>query len=294
MANIRSMTGFGTHAVAQGTKMVRVEVRSVNGRFMELQLRLPRQLSAHELALRELVQGKVGRGSVTIQANLEDVGGPSGSELNWAGLADELRAIQRAAGIAGELTLTDLLRWSTGRKGDDSTDSAVTEDPCLKGTLLEAVSNALAEHDAFRQREGASLELDLLARLGRIEGAAAQIPTLARVHLEKVRENLEVRIREYLDGKEFDPARAVQEIGHMSERLDVQEEMTRLATHIEAFRKTLSDGGAVGKRIGFLLQEMLRETNTTGSKCQDSTITALVISMKEELEAIREQAANLE
>lgn len=292
MANIRSMTGFGTGASTRGAKMVRVDVRSVNGRFMELQLRLPRQLSAHEFALREQVQGKVGRGSVTIQANLEETGAAvAAGGVDWAKAAEELRAVQKMAGITGELKLSDLLRWSAGRKTDDSSEAV---DPALKDALLEAMSQALVEHDAFRQREGASLEQDLLARLARIEEAAAKIPGLARVHLEKIRETLETRIREYLDGKEFDPARVAQEIGHMSERLDVQEEMTRLATHIEAFRKTLSDGGAVGKRIGFLLQEMLRETNTTGSKCQDSTITALVISMKEELEAIREQAANLE
>ena len=291
MSNIRSMTGFGTAAAACGSKLVRVDVRSVNGRFMELQLRLPRQLSAHEFALREVVQGKVGRGSVTIQVNLEDTGAVVAGGTDWAKLADELRAIQKAAGIPGELSLADLIKWSASRKGDEPSE---TVDPALKDALLEAAAQALVEHDAFRQREGASLEQDLLTRLARIEDAAAKIPGLARANLEKVRENLETKIREYLEGKEIDGARVAQEIGHMSERLDVQEEMTRLATHIEAFRKTLSDGGAVGKRIGFLLQEMLRETNTTGSKCQESTITALVISMKEDLEAIREQAANLE
>ncbi len=291
MANIRSMTGFGTGAATLGTKLVRVDVRSVNGRFMELQLRLPRQLSPHEFALREVVQGKVGRGSVTVQATLEETGAAVAGETDWAKLADELRAIQKAAGLYGELTLADLIKWSASRKGDETTE---TIDPALKGALLEAAAQALVEHDAFRQREGAALEQDLLARLGRIEEAAGRIPALARANLEKVRETLEAKIREYLDGKEIDGARVAQEIGHMSERLDVQEEMTRLATHLAAFRKTLEDGGAVGKRIGFLLQELLRETNTTGSKCQEPTITSLVISMKEELEAIREQAANLE
>lgn len=291
MANIRSMTGFGTGSATRGSKMVRVDVRSVNGRFMELQLRTPRQISSHEFALRELVQGKVGRGSVTVQVSIEETGAPVAGGVDWAQVADELRAVQKAAGIGGELTISDLVRWSASRKSDDGIE---TVDPSLKESLLEAAAQALVEHDAFRQREGASLELDLLARLARIEDSAGRIPSLARANLDKIRENLEAKIKEYLDGKEFDPARVAQEIGHMSERLDVQEEMTRLATHIEAFRKTLNDGGPVGKRIGFLLQEMLRETNTTGSKCQDSTITALVISMKEDLEAIREQTANIE
>ena len=291
MDDVRSMTGFGIGSAKASNRLVRVEVRSVNGRFMELQLRLPRPLQSHEFPLRELVQGKVGRGSVTVQASVEETGEGRTGGMDWAQMARELREVSEAAGINGALTLADLLRWAAVRKGEETPESA---DVGLKDAFLEAGAQALREHQAFRIREGASLVTDIQTRLGRIEEAASQIPALARTTLEKVRETLETRIREYLDGKEFDEARIAQEIGHMSERLDVQEEMTRLATHIAAFRKTLTDGGAVGKRIGFLLQEMLRETNTTGSKCQDSTITALVISMKEDLEAIREQAANLE
>ncbi|HNY29257.1 MAG TPA: YicC family protein [Fibrobacteria bacterium] len=291
MTNIRSMTGFGTASATSGTRTVRLEVRSVNGRFMELQIRLPRALQSHEFALREVIQGKVGRGSVTVQCTLETSGEGQAGGVDWAKLAEELRDIRKAAGISDELLLSDLLRWAATRKVEDIPEP---NDPALKDALLVAAADALLEHDTFRQREGAALEADLLARLDRIEQAAGKIPSLARATLEKVRESLETRIREYLDGKEFDEARVAQEIGHMSERLDVQEEMTRLSTHIAAFRKTLSDGGAVGKRIGFLLQEMLRETNTTGSKCQDAAITSLVISMKEDLEAIREQALNLE
>lgn len=291
MTNIRSMTGFGTGSASAGTRTVRLEVRSVNGRFMELQIRLPRPLQTHEFALREVIQGKVGRGSVTVQGTLETSGEGQAGGVDWTRLAEELRDIRKAAGISDELILSDLLRWAATRKVEDLPEP---NDPALKDALLQAATAALVEHDAFRQREGEALEADLLTRLGRIEESACKIPALARATLEKVRENLETRIREYLDGKEFDEARVAQEIGHMSERLDVQEEMTRLSTHIAAFRKTLVDGGAVGKRIGFLLQEMLRETNTTGSKCQDASITALVISMKEDLEAIREQALNLE
>ncbi len=165
MANIRSMTGFGTGACTQGGKIVRVDVRSVNGRFMELQLRLPRQLSSHEFALREVVQGKVGRGSVTVQATLEDTGAVVASGVDWAKLAEELRAIQKVAGISGEITLSNLVKWSASRKGDEPSE---TVDPALKDALLEAAAQALVEHDAFRQREGASLEQDMLARLARI------------------------------------------------------------------------------------------------------------------------------
>ena len=292
---IRSMTGYGTASIEAGSRRITVDLRSVNGRFLETQLRLPRLLQSAESAVREALNGRVGRGSLTLSVNLDDLGGaesPQGSSKLKL-IADELRREARDAGFGSEVvSLSDVLRWAGMRKPETSESEPRVDE--LKEPLLECLEKALAEFEAFRVREGASLQVDLVARLERIETAAAAIPALAREHLQKVRENLESRIAEYLAGREIDPARIAQEIGHMSERLDVQEEMTRLATHLEAFRKTLQDGGAVGKRIGFLLQEMLRETNTTGSKCQEAAITSLVISMKEDLEAIREQALNLE
>lgn len=291
---IRSMTGFGTASVETGSHRLTVDLRSVNGRFLEAQIRLPRLLQPLESAVREALGGKVGRGSLTLATNLEDLssGTPGASNSRLAPLADELRREAIAAGFAPEtVTLSDVLLWAGNRKVESEPEPRAEE---FREALLGCVAFALAEFETFRLREGASLEADLRTRLDRVESGARAIPALARTHLEKVREGLETRIAEYLAGREIDPARIAQEIGHMSERLDVQEEMTRLATHIDAFRKTLDEGGAVGKRIGFLLQELLRETNTTGSKCQEAAITSIVISMKEDLEAIREQALNLE
>jgi uncharacterized protein (TIGR00255 family) len=292
---IRSMTGYGTASIEAGSRRITVDLRSVNGRFLETQLRLPRLLQSAESAVREALNGRVGRGSLTLSVNLDDLGSSEapqgGSKLKM--IADELRREARDAGFGSEVvSLSDVLRWAGMRKSETPDSEPRTED--LKEPLLECIEKALVEFEAFRLREGAALQADLDARLERIEASAGAIPALAREHLLKVRETLETRIAEYLAGREIDPARIAQEIGHMSERLDVQEEMTRLSTHIAAFRKTLQEGGAVGKRIGFLLQEMLRETNTTGSKCQEAAITSLVISMKEDLEAIREQALNLE
>lgn len=289
------MTGYGTASIEAGSRRITVDLRSVNGRFLETQLRLPKLLQSAESAVREALNGRVGRGSLTLSVNLDDLGSTDatqgGSKLKV--IADELRREARDAGFGSEVvSLSDVLRWAGMRKAEPAEGEARAED--LKEPLQECLEKALAEFETFRIREGASLQVDLVSRLERIETAAAAIPALAREHLLKVRENLETRIAEYLAGREIDPARIAQEIGHMSERLDVQEEMTRLSTHIAAFRKTLQDGGAVGKRIGFLLQEMLRETNTTGSKCQEAAITSLVIAMKEDLEAIREQALNLE
>lgn len=291
---IRSMTGYGTASIEVGTRRINIDLRSVNGRFLETQMRLPRAFQAAESAVRESLNGRVGRGSLTLTASFEDMGSSSesssSSRLKTA--VEELRHEALEAGFAPDsITLSDVLRWAGMRKSETDPEPRLED---FKAPLLSCIQKALAEFDAFRLREGASLETDLRTRLERIEKSAASIPGLARENLDKTRANLEAKIAEYLAGREIDEARIAQEIGHMSERLDVQEEMTRLATHIAAFRKTLEEGGAVGKRIGFLLQEMLRETNTTGSKCQEASITAIVISMKEDLEAIREQALNLE
>lgn len=291
---IRSMTGYGTASIDTGARRITIDLRSVNGRFLETQIRLPRAFQAAESAVREALNGRVGRGSLTLTASYEDLAtstaSPSSSRLGIA--TEELRREALEAGFSPDtISLSDALRWMGMRKSDTEPEPRVEE---FKDALLACVEKALVEFDAFRLREGAALEADLRTRLERIEKRASSIPDLSREHMGKVRANLEERIAEYLAGREVDSARIAQEIGHMSERLDVQEEMTRLATHIAAFRKTLDEGGAVGKRIGFLLQEMLRETNTTGSKCQEAAITAIVISMKEELEAIREQALNLE
>lgn len=291
---IRSMTGYGTATIESGSRRITIDLRSVNGRFLETQMRLPRALHPVESAIREALNGRVGRGSLTLTATIEDLasGGDSAGASKLRTIAEELRREAAEAGFSTEsVTLSDVLRWA-GMRRTESEPEARIED--LKDPVLACLDAALAEFDAFRLREGGALETDLRTRLERIEASSATIPPLARAHLEKVRANLEARIAEYLAGHEVDAGRVSQEIGHMSEKLDVQEEMTRLSTHIAAFRKTLDEGGAVGKRIGFLLQELLRETNTTGSKCQEASITAIVISMKEELEAIREQSLNLE
>lgn len=294
MGEIRSMTGYGTGEALAANRKVLVEVRSVNGRFLEAQLRLPRALQPAEGALREALSGKLGRGSVTVSVNLEDQGGKNGSDegaARWVRMGQELRAIQTATGLGGEISISDLLRWASATKTDAEPEPAFEE---LKPALFGALAQAMAQHDAFRLKEGANLKVDLLTRLERIEAALAQIPALAKEHLETYRVQLAARIQEMVGGLSVDPARLAQEVAHLADKLDVDEEMTRFSSHNGQFRDCLEQGGPVGKRMGFLLQEMLREANTTGSKCQNARISHLVISIKDELESIKEQIANLE
>lgn len=294
MGQIRSMTGYGTGEVQCGSRKVVVEVRSVNGRFLEAQLRLARLLAPLESSVREALAGKVGRGSLTVSANVEDVlAAPEQKDgsARWARLAHELRDVQAAAGIVGEIQLGDLLRWEQVRRAEGEPEPSSLE---LKPALMQALEAALAQHDSFRLREGENLKVDLLARLERVQAALAQIPPLAREQLETYRKQLQVRIQEMVGDYAVDPARLAQEVAHLADKLDVDEEMTRFASHNAQFRECLEAGGAVGKRLGFLLQEMLREANTTGSKCQNAAIAHLVIAIKDELESLKEQIANLE
>lgn len=288
------MTGYGCGEATAAGRKVTVEVRSVNGRFLEAQLRLPRALQPAEGALREALSGKLGRGSVTVSANLEDVAGKgAGTEgaERWVRMAQELRGVQEVTGLSGEITIGDLLRWASANKAESEPEPAFEE---LKPALFEALAAAMAQHDAFRLKEGANLKLDLLGRLERIEAALAQIPVLAREHLANYKVQLEARIQEMVGGLSVDPARLAQEVAHLADKLDVDEEMTRFSSHNGQFRDCLEQGGPVGKKMGFLLQEMLREANTTGSKCQNAKISHLVISIKDELESLKEQIANLE
>lgn len=288
------MTGYGCGEATASGRKVTVEVRSVNGRFLEAQLRLPRALQPAEGALREALSGKLGRGSVTVSANLEDVAGKTaGTEgaARWVRMAQELRGVQEATGLGGEITIGDLLRWASANKTESEPEPAFEE---LKPALFEALAAAMAQHDAFRLKEGANLKVDLLSRLERIEAALVQIPVLAKEHLVAYKVQLETRIQEMVGGLSVDPARLAQEVAHLADKLDVDEEMTRFSSHNGQFRECLEQGGAVGKKMGFLLQEMLREANTTGSKCQNAKISHLVISIKDELESLKEQIANLE
>jgi uncharacterized protein (TIGR00255 family) len=288
------MTGFGTGEVMAAGRKVIVEVRSVNGRFLEAQLRMPRVIQPLEGVLREALSGKLGRGSVTVTVNLEDQGGRGSADegtARWQRLAQEMRAVQQATGLAGEITISDLVRWASVNKVETEPEPVLDD---LKPAVFEALSQAMLQHDAFRLKEGENLKVDLLTRLGRIEAALVQIPTLAREHLDTYRVQLQARIQEMVGGLSVDPARLAQEVAHLADKLDVDEEMTRFSSHNGQFRDCLEQGGAVGKRMGFLLQEMLREANTTGSKCQNAKISHLVILIKDELESLKEQIANLE
>lgn len=288
---IRSMTGFGTANGAVGASRVSVEIRSVNHRFFNPSIRLPGELSRWEPEVREALRKKVARGHVSLSARLE--GGESSAsaidETRFATYVTQLRDLQQRYGLDGGVQISDVLRLPEVLQG-----STELEDSC-GGQLVAVVESAADALNEAKGQEGDRLVAYLRERLDVVEDALNRINGRAPERIVAQRDKLRAATAELLGGAGVDEQRLALEIALLAERLDVQEEISRFQSHIVAFRATLGDGKEpVGKRLGFLLQEMLRETNTTGSKANDVPILGDVVVIKEELERLREQVENLE
>ena len=290
---IRSMTGFGAAEGDVGGKRVSVEVRSVNHRFFTPSLKLPSAFASWEGEVRETLRRRVGRGHVTLFVRIEDsaaASGPTIDEARFSAYVEQLKELKARYGLAGEVDVATILRLP---------DVLVSEREEASGTAAELVAiveRAAAELTAMRAAEGARLADYLEARLQEIDGALVRIEERAPARLLEHRDRLRANVRELAEGVAVDEQRLAQEIAIQADRLDVNEELSRFRSHNVAFREALRSpqGEGVGKRLGFLLQEMLREANTTGSKANDATILRDVLLIKEELERIREQVENVE
>jgi uncharacterized protein (TIGR00255 family) len=286
------MTGFGAAEGDVGGAQVAVEVRSVNHRFFNPTIKLPAQFSRWEGDIREVLRRGISRGHVTLSARVEHAA-TDGSidESKFAGYVEKLRELQRRYGLADVLDVGTVLRLPDVLV---SGDSIVTEGGAAE--IVTIVERALAAMDAMRVAEGARLAQYLEERLGIIEGAVDRIAARAPVRLLEQRDRLRMAVRELAEGIAVDEQRLAQEIAVLADRLDVSEEISRFRSHFVAFRHALSGtkNDGVGKRLGFLLQELLREANTTGSKSNDAGMLQDVLLIKEELERVREQVENLE
>lgn len=290
---IRSMTGFGQSDGMVGSARVSVEVRTVNHRFFSPSIKLPGSFARWEAEVREAMRLRVTRGHVTLTARAER--SPSAAaaidDLRVAEVVAHLRAIQQRYGLDGGVDLATVLRMpdviATPR--DDEDTGTVAE-------LVLIVERSLEELGRARADEGRRLAEVLAERLDALSASLLRIAARAPTRLVVQRDRLRAAVRELTEGLAIDEHRLSQEIAILADRLDVSEELDRFQSHISAFRFTLADstGDAVGKRLGFLVQEMLREANTTGSKGADASILHEVVTVKEELERIREQVENLE
>ena len=291
---IKSMTAFGSGAVQQGDRRCLVEIRSVNHRYRDIVVRLPRNQQVFEEGFRAIISSRISRGRVEASFQME-MGQDAASydlELNLP-LADAyLKAFRQLADHAG---LDQEMRLETLIQMKDIL--AVKPEPEDVNDLREgfdaALSMALDALDEMRIKEGNAILDDFVKRLDRLEGFVDAVHTRAPQLPEIYRKRLTEKVGELLNGMEVDPARLAQEVGFLAERSDITEEIIRIRSHLNQFREYLSIDDPVGRRLDFLIQEMNREISTIGAKSEDATVSHYVVEIKNELEKIREQAQNI-
>lgn len=290
---IASMTGFGAASATDGGEELSVEVKSVNGKFCEVKARLPRELAANEGDAVKLVKERLARGNVDVSVRRSSPGSVAAPRVNpvaLATLARSLEAAAREAGLSGSVSLSDLLHVPGIVSLEEQPPDVVAAGRALAVALALAVERLVE----VRQREGAALEADLRLRVGLLRGHARQIGQLVPRSVDGYRERLRARVRELAPDLALDPARLEQEVILFADRTDVTEELVRLSAHLDEFDRLLDRPGPVGRSLEFLLQELNREVNTTGSKSQAPEISRLVVELKTELERLREQVQNVE
>ena len=290
---IRSMTGFGRSECAENGISATVEVVSVNGRFLDLRTKLPRQINPYESELRKIAQKYLARGRVTISVNIDQPGSSAREmrvDMDLAG-----RYLQLARDMADRydidpdinsrtlLSLPDVVTW-------EENGTNVEE---LWALVSRALESAFESHGRMREKEGRAIESDLKMRLdliaGTLDGIEKEIPKAVAANTERLRKKIEKLVED-----KFDETRFAMEVAVYADRADVTEECVRLRSHIEQFARELGREDASGRTLTFLLQEMNREVNTIGSKINDAGISQLAVRVKEELEKMREQAENME
>lgn len=290
---ISSMTGFGAADGLVGSARASVEIRSVNHRFFNPSLKLPSAFSRWEGEIRDMLRQKIARGHVTLVARIDrdESTSPVIDETRLAQYLTALKALQKKHKLAGELDLATLLKLP-----DVISAPSDEVDQKAGDALVKIVAKAADNLVAMRRTEGAQLSRFLLERIDAIETRLARVEKRAPVRLKEQHERIKRTVGELIGTLGVDPQRLAQEIAILADKLDVAEELDRFRSHLAAFRDTVRSKTTdpVGKRLGFLLQEMLRETNTIGSKANDAPILEDVIAIKEELERIREQGENLE
>lgn len=291
---IRSMTGFGRAQDTVGNFSILVEVKSVNHRFFEFSCRVPRAYGFLEEKLRTFVQQRVGRGKVDMFVQIEALS-TEGSRVavNYelaTGYVQALRELTDHYGIREDLSAVSLSRYPDIL----AVCQAAVDETAVFAAVQPVAEQALAKFIAMREREGARLRDDVLARSRTIREAVGRVEERSPQTVRERKEKMEARIRELLDGVPLDESRLLTEVAVYADKVAVDEETVRLRSHLEQLDSLVNGDGAVGRKLDFLVQEINREANTIGSKCSDLELTRIVLDVKAEIEKIREQIQNIE
>ncbi len=288
------MTGYGRGIEKNDTAELTFEIKSVNNRYLDVSVRLPRAYNFLEDAIKKEVGAHISRGKVDVFLSLKkEYGDASEVVLNRPLIESYIKSANELSdefGLKNDLGVVSVMRFpeAVEVKVDDEDEEEVTK------TVFSAMKTALLEYDAMREREGEKLKEDILTKLDRLEEIRREILVLTPESVKNYENRLLTKIREVLDKEEPDSARVLTEVAIFADKVAVDEELCRLDSHFKQFRSFLKTNAPVGKKLDFLVQEINREWNTTGSKCSEIEITRLVVEAKSELEKIREQIQNVE
>ena len=291
---VKSMTGYGRAVETVNGREFTVEIRSVNNRYLDCTAKLPRSFSFAEEAVKAAVKAAVSRGKVDVYISVRsETEADVQVTLNKPVVEGYLAAMRQ---MVSDYGVTDDISVSTLSRMSDVfvVDKPKADEDQLKADLLSVVEKALLAYDAMRVTEGLALENDLRSRANTILELVAQVEELNPKTVSDYRKRLEEKMREVLENKSIDESRILTEAAIFADKVAVDEETVRLRSHLEQMDEMLRGNGGIGRKLDFLLQEMNREANTTGSKCSDVKVARIVVDIKAELEKIREQTQNIE
>lgn len=291
------MTGYGRAQRVYGSRTVTIELRSVNNRYLDCTVKMPRAYISAEDALKGRIQALVARGKVDVFVTVVSAGDKSVTVTVNEPLAKaylealyQLSQLDERKQLQEGCTITELARFPdvlTAEKGEEDLEE-------LKEQLLAVLEEAVDDFNAMRTREGDKLRDDILGRAGRIEELVAMVEERSPGIVADYRARLSAKMAEVLQNTQIDESRVLTEAAIYADKIAVDEETVRLKSHLSQLRQMLSQGGAVGRKLDFLIQEFNREANTIGSKCNDIETTRYVVDIKAEIEKIREQVQNIE
>ena len=291
---IKSMTGFGRERIVNESREILVEIKSVNHRYLEFSAKTPRVYGYLDEKLKELLKTSISRGKVEVSVSIYNQEGINAEiEINKALAKGYLNALRNSADeldLKDDLTLSKIMKLS-----DIFTVVKKTEEEEVIWNEVKAVAESAVEKFVeMRTVEGEKMYADISSRLDYLEDAVGKIENRTPSVLESYKQRLYDKIKETIGDREVDDQRVITEVAIFADKIAVDEETVRLRSHISQFRDLINSTEPVGRKLDFLIQEMNREVNTTGSKAQDLTITQLVVDMKSEIEKIREQIQNIE
>lgn len=291
---LKSMTGYGRCERIAGGKKILAEIKSVNQRFTDYNIKVPRHLAFLEDKVRELASTKISRGKVDIYISLESYEDADKEiTLNEAlakNYVDVLRQMKTTFNLDGEITVNTVSRFSDIFKSERKEE----DQEVLWGLVSDVLLEALDSFVAMREREGERIQKDLCERIDYMKTLAQKVDERSPQSVAEYRERLYAKIKEIIEDREIDEARVLTEVAIFSDKVAVNEETVRLSSHFEEFYSIINFSEPAGRRLDFLLQEINREVNTIGSKAQDLYIAKTVVELKGEIEKVREQIQNIE